>query len=135
MKKILNIYFKSLDEFEKEFTKAMDKRQKLIQPQNYLYFDSVESFRNFMSIQKLELLTVIACQKPISIYELAKLLDRDFAQVQRDCVGLEGNGFIKLIESKNGRHQKKPVLAFNYNAIIIHLPKRSAYQIEFKTAA
>ncbi len=87
-----------------------------------------------MTIQKIEILTTIATQKPSSIYELAKLVDRDFAAVLRDCTSLKGTGFIKLQATKGTKRTKIPRLAFDYVAIAIELP-HSPYQIEFKHAA
>lgn len=132
--KKLEIHFRSFGEFEKDMGRALARHEKRIRPYNHIYFDSVDGFRRFMTIQKLELLTVIANQKPKSIYELAKIVDRDFPAVQKDCVSLAAVGFIKWIERKSGRQQKKPILSFNYSCISIYLPK-AGYQIEFSEAA
>ncbi len=132
--KILEIHFQSLADFKKEIKKALTKREFSIQPSHHIFFDSVESFRKFMTIQKIELLTAISAQKPSSIYELAKMLDRDFAAVLRDCKSLEGAGFIKLKDTKNSKNTKIPALSFAYSVIAVLLPKRT-YQIEFMDAA
>jgi len=136
MKKIetLEIHFQSYDDFRQEVANALYKRSPLIQKKNHIIFDTVASFRSFMTIQKIELLTVIANQKPSSIYELAKLVDRDFAAVLRDCTGLEAIGFINLKDSNNSKGTKIPQLRFNYKGMIVFLP-RSPYQIEFSVAA
>lgn len=132
--KTLEIYFKSLDEFEKGVTRGIAKREKFIQPKNHIYFGSIEDFRGFMTIHKLELLTVIASRTPSSIYKLARFVGRDFASVYKDCVGLESVGFLKLEQNKRGRREKKPVLSFDYSCIVVHLPQ-APYQIEFGKAA
>jgi predicted transcriptional regulator len=136
MKKIefLEVRFQAFGDFKKEVTKALAKRTRLIQQKNQIIFDTVASFRNFMSIQKIELLTAIAIQKPSSIYSLAKLVDRDFAAVLRDCTGLAAMGFINLKEANDAKRTKIPQLRFNYGGIIIFLPKHP-YQIEFSIAA
>ncbi len=87
-----------------------------------------------MTIQKIELLTAIAIQEPSSIYELAKIVDRDFAAVLRDCAGLRAMNFITLKESNDSKGTKIPRLRFNYIGIAICLPK-NPYQIEFSLAA
>ncbi len=131
---LLEIHFRSFKEFKKEVLNAAEKRQAVIQPKSIIYFDSVEGFRNFMTVQRVEILTVIYHCKPKSIYELAKIVDRDFAAVSRDCTGLKTIGFIKLIETMNAKGSKKPVLSFPYERILVHFP-HSHYQIEFKQAA
>ena len=130
----LEVHFQAFGDFKKEVTKSLAKRVPSIQPKNHIVFDSVASFRNFMTMQKIELLTAIAGQKPSSIYELAKLVDRDFAAVLRDCIGLEGTGFITLKEVNNAKGTKMPRLRFSYVGIVICLPK-NPYQIDFNVAA
>ena len=92
----IEIYFESFNEFKKKVTKALTTRTPSIQPKSHIVFDSVASFRNYMTVQKIELLTAIANQKPSSIYELAQIVDRDFAAVLRDCTSLGATGFIRL---------------------------------------
>ncbi|MBI3534390.1 MAG: hypothetical protein HY072_02740 [Deltaproteobacteria bacterium] len=132
--KFLQIHFQSFEDFKNEVTKALTTRSTSIQPKEHIIFDSVASFRNFMTIQKIELLTSIATRKPSSIYELAQFVDRDFAAVLRDCTGLETIGFIRLKDVNDSKKTKIPQLKFEYCGIAIFLPK-SPYQIEFKVAA
>ena len=113
-RKVLDIYFQNFSEFKKEIMSAISKKKAVIQPVNRICFESVASFRNFMTIQKIEILNVISTQKPNTIYGLAKLVGRDFAGVLRDCISLETVGFIKLKESKDARGSKKPILSFPY---------------------
>lgn len=130
---VLEIHFQAFENFKKEVKRALVKRSQLIQPKNHIIFDSIASFRNFMTIQKIELLTVIATQKPSSIYELAQMVDRDFAAVLRDCTGLDTMGFIRLKDAKDAKKTKIPQLRFNYSGLVVYLPK-SPYQIEFQVA-
>ncbi|MCM2323780.1 MAG: MarR family transcriptional regulator [Oligoflexia bacterium] len=132
--KFLEVRFQSFDEFKKEVKSALAKRTPSTQPSNTIMFDSVASFRHFMTIQKIELLTAISTRRPMSIYELAKMVDRDFAAVLRDCTGLEQTGFITLKESKDRKKTKIPLLRFDYVGLVIYLPK-SPYQIQFDVAA
>jgi len=131
---ILEIHFQSLKDFKKEVTSALSKRKTSIQPKNTIVFESVSGFRNFMTVQKVEILTVIAVKEPKTIYELAKIVDRDFAGVLRDCVALETTGFITLKKANDAKGSKKPALAFPYMCISIQLPN-SPYRIEFEEAA
>jgi predicted transcriptional regulator len=132
--KFLQIHFQSFADFKAEVTQALVVRAPSIQKKERIFFDSVASFRHFMTIQKIELLTAIAVRKPTSIYELAQFVDRDFAAVLRDCTGLEATGFIKLKSTNDAKKSKVPQLKFDYCGIAIFLPK-NPYQIEFKIAA
>ncbi len=131
---VLEIHFQSFKAFNREVTAALAKRKSLIQRKNKIYFESIEGFRNFMTMQKVEILTVIYNCEPKTIYELTKIVDRDFAAVLRDCTGLKSTGFIDLKESKDAKGSKRPVLAFSYKRISVFMP-RSPYQIAFKEAA
>ena len=130
----LEIHFKNFKDFMNEANTAVMKRKPLIQPKNIIYFDSVVGFRNFMTVQKIEILTAIATHKPSTIYELAKLVDRDFAGVLRDCNALDTMGFITLKNSKDARGSKRPILKFPYSIIVVYLP-HTPYQIQFTEAA
>ncbi len=133
-KKVLFIAFKSLSELEGEVLDTMKSGKPHIQNKNLIYFDTLKSFREFLTVQKLELLAVIASQKPSSIYELAQLLERDVAPVQRDCTVLTNTGFIVLKDSKSSRGAKLPRLKFDYNCLVVQLPKLS-YELKFDAAA
>lgn len=133
-KKEMIIAFKSLDDLGKEAIKAIKSRTAKIQPKNIVYFDNWTSFRGFMSLQKLEILTMISCVEPNSIYELTRLLDRSLAAVQKDCEALEQVGFISLEKKKTGRGQVVPRLKFDYDKIVVKLPAHP-YELSFKAAA
>ena len=87
-----------------------------------------------MTEQKLAILAVIANKKPTSIYQLAQLVDRDFANVQRDCVALAGHGFIELEDAGDAKKSKAPRLSFDYNRIEVHM-QQVTYAHELGTAA
>ncbi len=76
-----------------------------------------------MTFQKIEILSIIVNIKPKSIYELAQILERSLAPVQKDCQILERTGFIKFQKEKGGRGSIKPILRFKYDRIIVKLPK------------
>lgn len=63
-------------------------------------FDSLLSIRQLLSNEKARILHVIKYQKPISIYELAKKLGRNFKAVNDDMKVLERFGFVELVEEK-----------------------------------
>ena len=71
----------------------------------------VSALRHVLSNEKARLLHICKTKKPASIYELAKLLGRDFKAVRQDIKTLEKFGFIELISShKQGRERLMPVV-------------------------
>lgn len=134
MNKAMMVMFKNLDDLEDELLSLAKKKSSQIQAKNVIYFDSIASFRNFMTLQKLEILTMIAFEKPRSIYELTQMLDRGLAPVQKECQMLEKAGFIRLEREKTGRGSLKPRLTFSYDRIIVQLPEHP-YELQFKSVA
>lgn len=132
--KALKIRFKGLDQLEKELLEIPKTKKGYIQPSDVILFDSIGSFRNFMTLQKLELLTIIASAKPKSIYELSRMVDRALGPVQNDCNALEELGFIVFEKEKTGRKTIMPKLKFNYDKLIIELPAHP-YEWSFRAVA
>jgi predicted transcriptional regulator len=130
----LTVEFKDISSIEKELLTLAKNRTPKIQPKNIVYFDSMGSFRNFMTIQKLEILALIAEGKLKSVYELSKMLNRAIAPVQKDCQMLEAAGFIVFNKEKGGRGTITPRLTFPYHCILVKLPEHP-YELQFKTAA
>ena len=133
-KKALTIKFISLSELEKELLDLPKTKLGYIQPKDVILFENINAFRNYMTLQKLELLTLIASAKPKSVYELAKMVDRAIAPVQKDCHSLAQAGFIKFDKEKGGRGKMTPKLKFSYNRIVVEMPSHP-YELCFKTAA
>src|SRR5205085_11286245 len=90
---------------------------------NTILFNSVVDYQKFMTEQKIAILAGIISKKPLSIYQLAQVLERDFGNVQRDCTALETMGFITLEESGDAKGSKSPSLAFDYRRIVVEMPK------------
>jgi predicted transcriptional regulator len=77
-------------------------------------FSALAELRLLLSNEKAKTLNAIKDRKPGSIYQLAKILGRDFKAVSQDVKLLEKFGFIELIEEKKGKTRKlKPVLAID----------------------
>ena len=133
-RKTIEVHFRRFSDFENQLIKSASNRHKIPKQEHCIYFDSVEGFRRFMTIQKLELLTIISAGSPGSIYELAKITGREFPAVLKDCLALEAVGFIKIQQDKVGRKTKKPLLPFPYQTIAVYLPK-NPYEISFRKAA
>jgi predicted transcriptional regulator len=74
-------------------------------------FSGILALRQLLSNEKARILNVIKTQKPKSIYELAKKLDRGFKSVNDDIKLLERFGFVDLVEEKTkNRIRHKPVI-------------------------
>ena len=130
----ITVEFKDISNIEKDLLSLAKKKSPKIQPKNIVYFDTMGSFRNFMTLQKLEILALIAEEKLKSVYELAKMLNRAIAPVQKDCQMLEAAGFIVFNKEKGGRGTITPKLIFPYHCILVKLPEHP-YELQFKTAA
>lgn len=63
-------------------------------------FSGLLALRQVLSNEKARMINVIKLQKPISIYDLAKKLNRGFKSVNDDIKLLEHFGFIELIKEK-----------------------------------
>jgi len=63
-------------------------------------FEGILALRQLLSNEKARILYVIKTQKPKSIYDLTKKLQRGFKAVNDDIKLLERFGFIELIEEK-----------------------------------
>jgi len=74
-------------------------------------FEGLAALRHLLSNEKARILNLIKIKKPISIYQLAKMLKRDFKSVNDDIKLLEKFGFIDLIAQKTGNRERlKPIL-------------------------
>lgn len=120
--KPLNIKFESTDDFFERVGKSLKKRRKSVAPKDTLLFADVLSYQRFMTEQKLLILVMINTHKPNSLYQLAKMVDRNLANVKRDCDALEKGGFIVYEDVKGKPQSKAPRLSFDYNAIVVYLP-------------
>jgi predicted transcriptional regulator len=71
----------------------------------------VANLRQLFSDERARIIHICKTKQPASIYELAKLLGRDFKAVRSDIKLLEQFGIIELISSmKKGRERLRPVV-------------------------
>lgn len=90
--KSLYIRFEKRDDFKARTQAALKARKPSVGEKNVILFNSVVDYQKFMSEQKIAILAAIISQKPLSIYQLAQVFERDFESVQRDCTALEVTG-------------------------------------------
>ena len=82
----------------------------------------IAKLRQLLSNERARILHIIKTKQPASIYELAKLLGRDFKAVRQDIRLLEHFGFIELISShKQGREHLRPVVDVDKLVITVNL--------------
>jgi predicted transcriptional regulator len=82
----------------------------------------ISHLRKLLSNEKARLLHVIKTKQPSSIYELSKLLGRDFKAVRQDIRLLEQFGLVELVSSnKNNRERLRPVVDIDTINITLNL--------------
>ena len=83
-------------------------------------FSGILALRQLLSNEKARILHTIKEQKPNSIYDLAKKLNRGFKSVNDDLKLLERFGFIEMLEEKTkNRIRHKPTIVVD--TITIHV--------------
>jgi len=79
-------------------------------PQN----PDVSLLRSILSNEKARMIHVLKTKQPNSLYELAKILGRDFKSVRQDIKVLEEFGLIEMIPIHKGNREKlKPILVID----------------------
>ena len=87
-----------------------------------LDFSDISALRQLLSNEKARMLFTLQNKKPSSIYQLARLLGRDFKSVRKDVELLKQFGFIRFqSESKGKRKSIRPILNLNKLEISINL--------------
>lgn len=83
-------------------------------------FSDISLLRKLLSNEKAKILYTLKNKKPKSIYNLAKILGRDFKSVSQDVKLLEKFGFIELKKTSTGKRQAlTPELAVSSINLVI----------------
>ena len=72
--------------------------------------EGIQDFRHLLSNEKARILFTIRSKAPESIYELAKLLGRDFKSVRQDIRILQKFGLVNLKGEGKKRKKLRPSL-------------------------
>ena len=88
-------------------------------PSRTLGFPDIATFRKFLTQKRIEMLHVVRQKQPASLYELAKLLNRDLKSVNTDVALLKQLSLIQLEKRKRGRTRVAPRVLFDRMQISI----------------
>ena len=124
MAKTLTIRIKSADTALEGFRKTFKDVEagRRVNKREGVYFTSIEVARNLLTPNRLALLRAVRSQRPGSIYELAKIVDRDLKNVQDDLRLLETYGLIRMADSTRSGKRR------------VRVPEALFDQIELKIA-
>jgi predicted transcriptional regulator len=95
------------EEFAKTFEAVRRGRRIPKAPREEVGFTSIEAARNFLTRKRLALLRTIRTRHPDSMYELAKIVGRDFKNVQEDIRLLERHGLVRIAKEARGKRKVK----------------------------
>jgi len=98
----------------RDVMKKLERGEK-VKKESGIYFENLAAFRRVITEKRLEMLHVIKERHPSSVYELAKMLDRDIKNVNMDLEYLKEVGLVEIKRSKEKRERVIPEV--NYDAI------------------
>ena len=94
-----------------EVVKRIEKGEKI--KLNKIVFNDVETLRSILTTERVRVLHCIKEKKPKSIYELAKMLDRNWRLVAKDVELLSNLGIVKLEKKEKPKEIIRPIVNFN----------------------
>jgi len=106
------------DHLNKLFEKVKEGKLNESEPHK-IVSRTTEDIVKILTRERIRLLHIIRENKPESISELARILDRKEPNVHNDLTFLEGIG---LLEIKKGRNHVKKVPVVDYDALHITVP-------------
>jgi predicted transcriptional regulator len=109
-----------MDDFARTFEAVRTSRRIPKGSREEVGFTSIEAARNFLTRERLALLRAIRIRRPSSLYELAKMVDRDFKNVQEDIRILQHHGLVRIAKEPRGKRKVKvPHVPFDEIALRI----------------
>ena len=101
--KRVRIEVKGLEEALKEDGQVFDKLSKgrTVKNKSAIYFSNLKEMRKVLTEKRLELLKVIKDRKPVSVYELSKMVQRNIKNVLEDLAYLQELGLVEITETKD----------------------------------
>ena len=110
----------ALDDVRSAFKAAESRRR--VGRRGGVYFTSIAAARNLLTPNRLALLRAVRSDRPGSIYELAKLVNRDLKNVQDDLRLLARYGLVRMADGKGSGKRR------------VRVPHAVFDQIELKIA-
>ena len=121
--KTVTFSIKPLGEVADDFVKTYDAvrtGRRFPKKSDEVGFTSIEAARNFLTRERLALMRTIRTRHPGSLYELAKMVKRDFKNVQEDIRILERHGLVRISKEPRGKRKVKvPQVLFEEIALKI----------------
>ena len=120
--KNIKIAIKSDKELFNEIKEVWNKLEKgeKVKKHEGISFTNLDVMRKVLTEERLRILKTIKKAHPSSIYELAKILERDIKNTFDDVQYLAEVGLIELKRSKEGREKITPLV--NYDKILLEIP-------------
>ncbi|MCL4458182.1 MAG: MarR family transcriptional regulator [Nitrospirae bacterium] len=120
--KKIDIGIKGLKESLKDFAEVWKKLEagKKVKREEGIYFDSIDTMRSVLTNNRLLILKTIRERRPQSVYELAKMLDRDLKNVNQDLKMLSEIGLVTL--EKTEADKKRVIPHVDYRKILLEIP-------------
>jgi len=120
--KNIKIAIKSDSELFNEVKKVWNATEKgeKVPKHKGIYFENLDTMRKVLTEERLKILKTIKKNNPQSIYELAKLIERDIKNTFNDVQFLSQVGLIELKKTKDGREKTTPQV--NYDQILLEIP-------------
>lgn len=112
-KKHAKVIVKTMENTKREWKDALEGKRKGVQKNDEIIFASLEAVARVFSKGRMEILRAVIQERPKSIYELAKLLGRDFKNVHTDVKLLADIGLLDLKETGNSRNGLIPLAKFS----------------------
>lgn len=107
------IIIRPLEDIKVEWKEALNGNKSFRPNKNEIVFTNFESLAKIFSKTRMEILKVVINQNPQSIYEVAKIVKRDFKNVHTDIRLLVEIGLLELRESKDTHNGLMPVAKFS----------------------
>jgi len=119
--KNIKISIKSTEAFLEEAKSTMKKIMagEKVSRKKGLYFENLDAMRKVLTPKRLELLHTVKEKRPQSIYELAKVMNRDLKNVTQDLAFLERLGLVELKKTKDKRAKTTP--SVEYDKILLEI--------------
>jgi predicted transcriptional regulator len=110
--KKIRVEIKTLDNAFREAAESYEKisQGKRVKKKTGLYFSNIKDLRKVLTDKRLELLKTIKDRKPSSVYELARMVDRDLKNVLQDVGYLHDIGMVDITETAD---KKIPTVGYD----------------------